>query len=88
MNLAGLLTAAAGAWIAASAVVAVPIGKAMSKADRQTDPEFEVVNWLPFLPPVPPSRSELAWLRDQPGEVLVGQDLRWRFDDVVSGGFR
>lgn len=37
-----------------------------------------------LLPPVPPTRSELAWLREQDVKALRGVDLRARFDDVID----
>lgn len=41
-----------------------------------------------WRPEVPPTRSELAWLRDQPVEILRGSDLRARFDDVIDSARR
>ncbi len=41
-------------------------------------------HFIRVLPPVPATRSELAWVRDQPVTVLRGTDLRMRFDDVID----
>lgn len=55
---------------------------------RWVDADGEPVNRISGLPLVPPTRSELAWLREQPGELLRGPDLRFRFDDVIDSARR
>jgi hypothetical protein len=90
MGPVGWICVVVGSWTVLACVVALPIGKAMSRADRkQYPPEVpERVNWLPVLPAVPPTRSELAYLRDQPAEILTGDDLRLRFEDVINSARR
>jgi hypothetical protein len=54
--------------------------------------EAENVNWLPVLPPVPPSprRSDESWLDNVPSDCLVDDDpiLHRRFFDIVDAESR
>ena len=90
LTLPDWLLIAGASWTVLACVVAVPIGRAMKHADaRAADRTAAVhINWMPVLPPVPPTRSELAWLRDQPAEILAGEDLRMRFNDVINSARR
>ena len=77
MTLPGFLTAAAASWTILSCLVAVPIGRAMRRADdaqrvQYPPPVPPTVNWLPLLPPVPPparSADDAAWLSVWPSAL-------------------
>ena len=74
----------AASWLILACVVSVPVGRAIRGPQQQPEP----VAVIRVLPPVPPTRSELAWLREQPAELLRGVDLRARFDDVIDSARR
>ena len=83
---AALICGTAGGWlILASLGATVPH---RLRRHRKAVAETEVVNWLPVLPPVPPSpRREPSWLDNVPSDCLVDDDplLHNRFWDLVDG---
>lgn len=84
-----------GSWTVVGFVVAVPVGRAIRRADEACErgrqyppPVAERITVIRELPEVPPTRTELAWLADQPAESLRGTALRWKFEQVVREGIR
>jgi hypothetical protein len=74
------LLIASASWIILACVVAVPIGRAMNKAEAVE--AAEEVNWLPFLPPVPLPDSQ--WLDAWPTDASDTGEMRLRFDQIVA----
>lgn len=78
------LLIAGASWTILACVVALPIGRAMAKAGATEAAEH--VNWLPFLPPVPPSPRQWdeAWLDIWPVAASDDEETRLRFDQIVA----
>ena len=81
MNALGYVFAAAGAWLALSCVIALPIGRAMKRADdtqRATYP-----------PPVPAPRAadDAAWLDAWPTEVDEDALINAEFVSMISAAW-
>lgn len=78
-------------WAALSLPVALLAARCIEppKNRKRAVAEAEVVNWLPTLPPVPPSprKSDESWLDNVPADCLVDDDpiLHNRFWDLVDG---
>lgn len=71
----------------------VALGIAVGRFCRVSDPgeDGEYVNWLPTLPPVPPSLRTVSdddWFRDVPAEIVAGAELDRRFFTIVDAETR
>ena len=64
MSLPGFLTAAAASWTILSCLVAVPIGRAMRRAD-----DAQRVQYPPPVPPPARREPDAAWLSVWPSVV-------------------
>lgn len=82
---------AAAAWIVLACGLGRGIGSMIRRADEAMD---DGVNWLPFLPAVPPSTRTVtaddydadlpAWLFDSPSQPLT-QDEFDLSEDILRG---
>jgi hypothetical protein len=91
------MTITLAAWAALSLPVALLAARCIEpparlRRHKRAMAEAENVNWLPVLPPVPPSprKSDESWLDNVPADCLVDSDpiLHQRFFAIVDSETR
>jgi len=84
------IAAGTGSWLVLGSLGATVPHRL--RRHRKPVAQAEHVNWLPVLPPVPPSprRRESSWLDNVPSDCLVDADplLHNRFWDIVDAETR